>query len=811
MTSRQRKTNPNFIKISMFAAFLFFAAVFLHVNFDASLQTSGSVHVMGVWAVEAPQAKVSGIDVVAQAFTGGAAWLMQPLFWVANMLLWIFLQFTTLLLVLAVTIFGWAVDPAASHNMLNMASVYTMWRMIRDFFNLFFILTILFIAFSTIFQVQAYNYKKLLWHLVLMALLVNFSFPVTRFIIDATNVPMYFFMESAFRDQTSPQPTQMFGTVFSASNLRQLLVPPFDTINNGDSKITIRLITNLVFMFLFSVSLLVLAVLFLIRLVMLTVLIIFSPVGFAGSAIPGFDKYAKQWWENLMKYALFGPSAMLILLVAVMFLKEFKVDQSSSQATLQSVAGNVTSDAENKNVIAAMATSIVPIILIWTAISVGQKMGIEGAAGVTSFAQKTSKSLGKNSAKWAGRGTSLGYGAGMRKVTTQRDKDGNVVARDWTKKVGLGKYNLGGVAESRGRKSYAAASIREEKRSQLAYRKNRRELLAQMTDDDLLKELNASKSGVSNILGKAPGKFYGLDADVSQTLIKKGAHKKLDSDKENAAGIMSTDGTRKATNGEVLQMLHGTLESVGDKDNLKTLESDRADVMLEAIRRNEQKKGTTEEGIKNKIKTKVNQWVADGEHKKASNVNIMNEKFVETLVDAMEVDKAMEKIAEMPSNVTRRAEEVAEAALVKAEKAGTIADFSKTEHWRKLGAGVSANAHKFFATQLANGKLSGDITDPGMMKAAKEYADKMKSARIERLSGEAAEAFAAVASVGYFQNAGDAKLSAETKKKIFLAGKDRSDPEIQEELRNSPKWKSFSASGGGSSRPSSFNDRDYIS
>ncbi|NTW29760.1 MAG: hypothetical protein HGA33_00595 [Candidatus Moranbacteria bacterium] len=806
---KNKKQIRNVLLVSFF---IFSAAFMLHVGADATDLSGSGIGVMSAHADE-----ISSVDRIGAWLwdnTIGAA-INGPLF-VVNVLLYMFLQLLSLVLVLATTIFGWAVNPAAAHNMLNMASVYTLWRMIRDFFNLFFILTILFIAFSTIFQVSAYNYKKLLWHLVLMALLVNFSFPVTRFIIDATNVPMYFFMENIFRDKSQADATQLFGTVFSSTNLREILIPDFGkvaTLSNAKS-MTLQLLTSIIFMFLFSMSLLVLALLFLFRLVILTVLIIFSPVGYAGTAIPGFEKYAKQWWESLMKHAIFGPTAMLMLLVAITFLREFKVNQSVPTNSFSSFSKELTSDQSQADIISAMATSIVPIFLIWTAISVGQMVGVQGASGVTSWAQKASKTLGKNSAKWTGRGAKYGSAMALRNATTTRDKDGNVVARGGMNKLKVGKFNMGDFAESRARKSFAAASIREEKRSQLGFRKNRRELLSHMSEADLLKELQASKSGTGLMLGKVPGKMYGLDADVAQTIIKKGAHKKLKSDDANIpSGIKVADpaadgGSRPATNGEILQMLHKTLESVGDKDNLKTLESDRADVMFEALRRKEFEALKTSEAEatedqkelvkKNvKIKAKVEQWVADGEHKKASNVNVMNEKFVETLVGALEVDKAMEKIAEMPSNVTRRAEEVAETALKKAGDGGTLADFKATEHWRKLGAGVSSNAHKFFSTKFdGEGKLIGEITDTAMIEEARKYANKMKSARIEKLSGHAAQAFAAVASVGYIQNAGEAKLSAETKEMIYKKASESADAEIQNELRNSPKWKSFSSSGG---------------
>ncbi len=387
---KNKKQIRNVLLVSFF---IFSAAFMLHVGADATDLSGSGIGVMSAHADE-----ISSVDRIGAWLwdkTIGAA-VNGPLL-VVNVLLYMFLQLLSLVLVLATTVFGWAVNPAATHNMLNMASVYTLWRMIRDFFNLFFILTILFIAFSTIFQVSAYNYKKLLWHLVLMALLVNFSFPVTRFIIDATNVPMYFFMENIFRDKSQADATQLFGTVFSSTNLRDILIPDFRTVatfSNAKS-MTLQLLTSIIFMFLFSMSLLVLALLFLFRLVILTVLIIFSPVGYAGTAIPGFEKYAKQWWESLMKHAIFGPTAMLMLLVAITFLREFKVNQSVPTNSFSSFSKELTSDQSQADIISAMATSIVPIFLIWTAISVGQMVGVQGASGVTSWAQKTSKGLGR--------------------------------------------------------------------------------------------------------------------------------------------------------------------------------------------------------------------------------------------------------------------------------------------------------------------------------------------------------------------------------------------------------------------------------
>ncbi|NTW45930.1 MAG: hypothetical protein HGB18_02620 [Candidatus Moranbacteria bacterium] len=403
-SNRHKNGLRSFFAVSFF---LLSALFVLHVGIDGSVFHPGDGSFFVTAQAADGDAEVSVADKIgawfADAVIGNA---VKPFLWLINFALWIVLKFETLILIFATTIFGWAVDPTSVRNTLNMASVYTLWRMVRDFFNLFFILTILFIAFATIFQVHAYNYKKLLWHLVLMALLVNFSFPVTRFIIDATNVPMYFFMESMFRDNSSPNPTQLFGTVFSTSGLQQIMVPDFQDFYatfSDPSTMTTRLIISIIFMFLFSMSLLVMAVLFVIRLIMLTVLIIFAPLGFAGTAIPGFEGYAKQWWNHLFKYAIFGPSAMLMMLVAVTFLQNFKNDQLGS-GTFSNYSSNLTSTNDDKTLIASMAQTIVPIVLIWMAISTGQTAGIQGAAGITSWAQKTSKMAGKNAAKWGGKG-----------------------------------------------------------------------------------------------------------------------------------------------------------------------------------------------------------------------------------------------------------------------------------------------------------------------------------------------------------------------------------------------------------------------
>lgn len=310
-------------------------------------------------------------------------WLLYGLFWVCG-----------LIASMAITLFEWAVNPdytSGSGGLLNRASVYTMWQFVRDFFNLFFILTLLYTAFTIVFQVAS-NYKKTLLSIVLAALFVNFSFPITRVIIDVTNVPMYYFVNQI---GSTGENKEILGTVLSASKIQGILIPGSES-GIGDVNIkemgVSQLLMAIIFLFIFSITLLVLAILFVIRLIALVVLLIFSSVGFAASVIPGLGKYGSMWWDKLWQYTFFGPAAMLMLFVATTFFAEIAQDNTKAQFVESAIANVASSEA---GFVSSMAMFTVPIIMLWMAIGLATSMSIMGAGAVAGTGQKF--------AKWAGR------------------------------------------------------------------------------------------------------------------------------------------------------------------------------------------------------------------------------------------------------------------------------------------------------------------------------------------------------------------------------------------------------------------------
>lgn len=317
------------------------------------------------------------------------------------------------LLSAAVTLFGWVVNPdfiSGETGILNRDGVYQSWKFIRDFFNIFFIFSLLYIAFTTVFQIQK-DFKKTILTLVLAALFVNFSFPISRLMVDVSNVPMYFFINQMMTSTGNSHAEATLGTVLKVSNIQGILL--FNNPNMQESDITFekvndlpdsseRLLMAIIFVFIFGITLLVFAIMLLVRLVALIMLVIFSSVGFVAMIMPGMKKYSDMWWDNMMKYAFFGPAAMLMLMISLRLFSEMAIDtQNIHEIAARNNAGGMAA------YITSMVQFSIPIVTLWFAIGLAQKFSIAGAATISGKGEKFAKWVGKNVTKtpalWAGR------------------------------------------------------------------------------------------------------------------------------------------------------------------------------------------------------------------------------------------------------------------------------------------------------------------------------------------------------------------------------------------------------------------------
>ena len=67
------------------------------------------------------------------------------------------------------------------------------WGAVRDVANIFFIVTLLYIAIKTVLSLDSSGSKKMISYVVIIALVINFSLFTTKVVIDASNILAKYF------------------------------------------------------------------------------------------------------------------------------------------------------------------------------------------------------------------------------------------------------------------------------------------------------------------------------------------------------------------------------------------------------------------------------------------------------------------------------------------------------------------------------------------------------------------------------------------------------------------------------------------
>lgn len=350
-------------------------------------------------------------------------WLLEkasgPVVAVFQLLLVGVLKIMSWMLGLAVIIFDYIIKSKNVESIMSNTGIYQSWAMVRDFLNLGFILVLLYIAFCVIFQIGSYSdsWKKMLLMMVIMALLVNFSFPICRVIIDFSNVAFYYLVNIGFPGKSGDA---IFTQITKDVGFGDILG------NVGTDPSVAKLIAMIIFTFILAITLLVIAILFVVRMVAIGILIIFSPIGFAGAAFPFSKKYASQWWDNLFKYAFFAPIMMFMILIASKIMEVMSINEKLS--VVDSAKKNLGTDLD-PNMFGSMAFFAIPIVILWFGMHMAQTMSIAGASAVTGAADKA--------AKWAGslpwRGAKFGASAAWDKTQRVTEKKWGVSPRSFLK------------------------------------------------------------------------------------------------------------------------------------------------------------------------------------------------------------------------------------------------------------------------------------------------------------------------------------------------------------------------------------------
>src|SRR3989344_129723 len=248
------------------------------------------------------------------------------------------------------------------------SAVYLTWTIMRDLANIGIIGGLVAAAFGTILNLSKINAKTLLARLIIAALLVNFSYFFAAAMIDVSNftagiiykttisknctdlggctITNRFMQVSNFQAlagnsflENSKTPEALGGAALAGAGYAAVgpvgavaVIATADFLNKFGAN-TINLVFNLMFIVFLCVTIYVFLSaisLLLGRFVALVLLIVASPLGIAGLAVPGLQKYAQEWWSALASQALFAPIYFLLVGISLMILDGFV--KSAAQA-----------------------------------------------------------------------------------------------------------------------------------------------------------------------------------------------------------------------------------------------------------------------------------------------------------------------------------------------------------------------------------------------------------------------------------------------------------------------------------------------
>jgi hypothetical protein len=319
----------------------------------------------------------------------------------------IILRVVSLLGKLLVVIIDLFINVAQYNNFIDSVPVSVGWSIVRDACNMFFIVALLVIAFGTILKIERYRYNRLLVHLIIMAVLINFSKVIAGFFIDFGQVVMMTFV-NAFRDAAAGNFTQAF-------RMREILELRDNVPEISGADYLGAAVLALAMVLIALVVMIALLVVILVRIIMLWILVVLSPLAYLLSALPGaWQQQSSKWWSNFGKWVSIGPVLAFFVWLSLTVIGDPSGTKDFITTTKDQVSasGQLVETVEDDQLSAAISKAsstdnmlgfTLGISMLIMALLTAQQMG--GVAG--SFAGKALSGIQKGAttvtgARWAG-------------------------------------------------------------------------------------------------------------------------------------------------------------------------------------------------------------------------------------------------------------------------------------------------------------------------------------------------------------------------------------------------------------------------
>lgn len=273
-------------------------------------------------------------------------------------------------------------------------TVSALWSTVRDFFNIFFIFGLVYIGFKMILNSDDSGSRRWLIHLILAALLINFSLYITQIFVDFTNmlatqIAQGFTINGGATVNVSNTFVNSLGLTNSA-DLPEELGSPFTYIFG-------TMILFLVSAFVFGAG----GMLLIIRYCVLIFYMILSPLMFLGWVFPGLQSVTSQYWKGFMAQAFFAPLYILLLYFSASLISTYFTILRTTNGNTMKIADSLGSAST-----ASFANTIPPFILacvfLIASLTIAKKMGVQGASQAVSAGKRYRKGI-QNSTMWIGK------------------------------------------------------------------------------------------------------------------------------------------------------------------------------------------------------------------------------------------------------------------------------------------------------------------------------------------------------------------------------------------------------------------------
>ncbi len=289
----------------------------------------------------------------------------------------------------------------AQYNNFVSADVVTKgWPLVRDVCNMFFIVVLLVIAFSTIIGYKEFEYKRYVPRLLLMAVLINFSKTLVGLMIDFSQVVMLTFV-NGFKDAAFGNFVRMFGMDKIMTIYKSGLSSGYSAMVAQSGSLIIADLFGILMLGLVGTLLVIMLIYLVARVVSLWIILIFSPLAFfIWSLPPKLQKivaaFSSDWWQQLASWLAGGPLMAFFLWLTLAIFASSDTPFASvmpKSAEMGYFQAAITAAAEP----AQVARFIVAVTLLF--------IGIKSSIKVASQA---SQSLGKAAEKISGAGGPAG-------------------------------------------------------------------------------------------------------------------------------------------------------------------------------------------------------------------------------------------------------------------------------------------------------------------------------------------------------------------------------------------------------------------